>query len=103
MLASTLERGRALNEILSIRDDNQALNSRTSVLQFPADPCAGTVLMSQSSTMTKSKRIGESVISSIDAMQAAITFDNAPPYDEDGRIVIKSTCRKCGESKLVRC
>jgi hypothetical protein len=34
-------------------------------------------------------------------MQEALTFDNAPAYDEDGHIVIKSTCRKCGESKLV--
>jgi hypothetical protein len=28
-------------------------------------------------------------------------FDNAPAYDEDGRLVIKSTCTKCGESNLV--
>ena len=34
-------------------------------------------------------------------MQAALAFDNAPAYDKDGRFVIKSTCRKCGESKLV--
>ncbi len=30
-----------------------------------------------------------------------MAFDNAPAYDEDGRVVIKSTCRKCGESKLL--
>jgi hypothetical protein len=34
-------------------------------------------------------------------MQETLKFDNAPAYDEDGRIVIKSTCRNCGESKLV--
>jgi hypothetical protein len=34
-------------------------------------------------------------------MQQAFTFDNAPAYGEDGRVVIKSTCRKCGESKQV--
>jgi hypothetical protein len=33
-------------------------------------------------------------------MSAALPFDNTPAYDEDGRIVVKSTCRKCGESKL---
>ena len=34
-------------------------------------------------------------------MQQAITFDNAPAYDEDGHVVIKSTCRKCGAIKMV--
>jgi hypothetical protein len=34
-------------------------------------------------------------------VQEALKFDNAPAYDEDGRVVIKSSCRKCGESKLV--
>jgi hypothetical protein len=34
-------------------------------------------------------------------MSAEPAFDNAPAYDEDGRLVIKSTCRQCGESKLV--
>ena len=28
-------------------------------------------------------------------------FDNALAYDEENRAVIKSTCKKCGESKLV--
>ena len=34
-------------------------------------------------------------------MSAEPAFDNAPAYDEDGRLVIKSTCKKCGESNLV--
>jgi hypothetical protein len=28
-------------------------------------------------------------------------FDNALAYDEENRAVIKSTCKQCGESKLV--
>jgi hypothetical protein len=28
-------------------------------------------------------------------------FENALAYDEENRAVIKSTCKKCGESKLV--
>jgi hypothetical protein len=29
------------------------------------------------------------------------SFDNAQAYDEDGRIVIKSTCNTCGAFRLV--
>jgi hypothetical protein len=29
------------------------------------------------------------------------SFDNDQAYDEDGRIVIKSTCKNCGAFRLV--
>lgn len=34
-------------------------------------------------------------------MAATSTFDNAPARDEEGRIVVKSTCCKCGAFELV--
>jgi hypothetical protein len=33
--------------------------------------------------------------------QTTPSFDNSPAYDEDGRLVIKSTCKDCAESRLV--
>lgn len=33
--------------------------------------------------------------------QPTRSFTNEPAYDEDGRVVIKSTCESCGESRLV--
>jgi hypothetical protein len=33
--------------------------------------------------------------------ESSRTFDNAQAYDEDGRIVIKSTCKACGAFQLV--
>jgi hypothetical protein len=29
------------------------------------------------------------------------SFTNEPAYDEDGRLVVKSTCESCGEFRLV--
>lgn len=33
--------------------------------------------------------------------QPTRSFTNEPAYDEDGRVVIKSTCESCGEFRLV--
>jgi hypothetical protein len=37
----------------------------------------------------------------VEVKESDRNFDNAPAYDEDGRIVVKSTCKTCGAFRLV--